>query len=182
MGVSSTSSITATATMNGTTHNQSLARGCPVVGSRGALSRSLCLTVAQRRLPSSRRTMIVDRTNNQIKPSASSTILLTPNARGSDSKSGASSGKTIQPRMPIGTVASAQTPRIFAREYCSVRLSSLAHLVVFAADIRSEEHTSELQSRQYLVCRLLLEKKNKTGNSAWRSSTATTAFPPTGSE
>src|SRR3712207_7593694 len=27
-------------------------------------------------------------------------------------------------------------------------------------DPRSEEHTSELQSRQYLVCRLLLEKKN----------------------
>src|SRR3712207_7295779 len=29
------------------------------------------------------------------------------------------------------------------------------------AGARSEEHTSELQSRQYLVCRLLLEKKNK---------------------
>src|SRR3712207_8500828 len=29
-------------------------------------------------------------------------------------------------------------------------------------DGRSEEHTSELQSRQYLVCRLLLEKKKKT--------------------
>src|SRR3712207_8302750 len=29
-----------------------------------------------------------------------------------------------------------------------------------AAAARSEEHTSELQSRQYLVCRLLLEKKN----------------------
>src|SRR3712207_8338514 len=28
--------------------------------------------------------------------------------------------------------------------------------------IRSEEHTSELQSRQYLVCRLLLEKKKRT--------------------
>src|SRR3712207_7575966 len=28
------------------------------------------------------------------------------------------------------------------------------------SDARSEEHTSELQSRQYLVCRLLLEKKN----------------------
>src|SRR5947209_9606395 len=28
-------------------------------------------------------------------------------------------------------------------------------------DHRSEEHTSELQSRQYLVCRLLLEKKKK---------------------
>src|SRR5947209_14241055 len=31
---------------------------------------------------------------------------------------------------------------------------------------RSEEHTSELQSRQYLVCRLLLEKKKKIGDAA----------------
>src|SRR3712207_8408638 len=31
------------------------------------------------------------------------------------------------------------------------------------AATRSEEHTSELQSRQYLVCRLLLEKKNHEG-------------------
>src|SRR3712207_8956758 len=30
------------------------------------------------------------------------------------------------------------------------------------AQVRSEEHTSELQSRQYLVCRLLLEKKKTT--------------------
>src|ERR1035437_10925269 len=30
-----------------------------------------------------------------------------------------------------------------------------------ALDTRSEEHTSELQSRQYLGCRLLLEKKNR---------------------
>src|SRR3712207_8556043 len=30
-----------------------------------------------------------------------------------------------------------------------------------ALPFRSEEHTSELQSRQYLVCRLLLEKKKK---------------------
>src|SRR2546422_7008096 len=33
-----------------------------------------------------------------------------------------------------------------------------AHVV---HDFRSEEHTSELQSRLHLVCRLLLEKKNK---------------------
>src|SRR3712207_8877667 len=33
------------------------------------------------------------------------------------------------------------------------------------AGVRSEEHTSELQSRQYLVCRLLLEKKKKQMNS-----------------
>src|SRR3712207_7635816 len=32
---------------------------------------------------------------------------------------------------------------------------------VLLVELRSEEHTSELQSRQYLVCRLLLEKKNE---------------------
>src|SRR3712207_8356849 len=35
-------------------------------------------------------------------------------------------------------------------------------LVVHPVVDRSEEHTSELQSRQYLVCRLLLEKKKTT--------------------
>src|SRR3712207_8628757 len=42
-------------------------------------------------------------------------------------------------------------------------LTSLATpaLAAFRGFLRSEEHTSELQSRQYLVCRLLLEKKNK---------------------
>src|SRR5436309_16136256 len=35
-----------------------------------------------------------------------------------------------------------------------------------ALDIRSEEHTSELQSRENLVCRLLLEKKKKNNKSA----------------
>src|SRR3712207_7146714 len=42
------------------------------------------------------------------------------------------------------------------------------HLVVrleHRAEVRSEEHTSELQSRQYLVCRLLLEKKNNESTS-----------------
>src|SRR3712207_7152573 len=34
------------------------------------------------------------------------------------------------------------------------------HLSFKYLENRSEEHTSELQSRQYLVCRLLLEKKN----------------------
>src|SRR3712207_8722622 len=32
-------------------------------------------------------------------------------------------------------------------------------------EVRSEEHTSELQSRQYIVCRLLLEKKKTTSHS-----------------
>src|SRR3712207_8224630 len=38
-----------------------------------------------------------------------------------------------------------------------------------AAGVRSEEHTSELQSRQYLVCRLLLEKKNRNSVTHFRS-------------
>src|SRR5947209_16390023 len=36
---------------------------------------------------------------------------------------------------------------------------AIIHARVLDSDLRSEEHTSELQSRQYLVCRLLLEKK-----------------------
>src|SRR5436305_11037326 len=38
------------------------------------------------------------------------------------------------------------------------RVAHLSHLTI--SSFRSEEHTSELQSRPHLVCRLLLEKKN----------------------
>src|SRR5947209_13766771 len=40
-------------------------------------------------------------------------------------------------------------------------LTTFSHLFISLTMKRSEEHTSELQSRQYLVCRLLLEKKKK---------------------
>src|SRR3989442_7650247 len=39
--------------------------------------------------------------------------------------------------------------------------------------LRSEEHTSELQSRPHLVCRLLLEKKRSAGRSTSRTTSAT---------
>src|SRR5258707_1560033 len=39
---------------------------------------------------------------------------------------------------------------------------------LFPCDDRSEEHTSELQSRQYLVCRLQLEQKNIPFNASGR--------------
>src|SRR5256886_7011247 len=42
-----------------------------------------------------------------------------------------------------------------------VRSSLQVHLVEDLDEVRSEEHTSELQSQSNLVCRLLLEKKNK---------------------
>src|SRR3712207_8621146 len=46
--------------------------------------------------------------------------------------------------------------------FASVPICYLVLVVAFEIVRRSEEHTSELQSRQYLVCRLLLEKKKKT--------------------
>src|SRR3712207_6867907 len=49
---------------------------------------------------------------------------------------------------------------LLASTHSSMRsLVGLSSLVSLSTSARSEEHTSELQSRQYLVCRLLLEKK-----------------------
>src|SRR3712207_8444210 len=56
--------------------------------------------------------------------------------------------------------ASDRPPRADARLDPLV-LSFQLKLLWLAGYLRSEEHTSELQSRQYLVCRLLLEKKKK---------------------
>src|SRR3712207_6858305 len=52
----------------------------------------------------------------------------------------------------------------------------IARLVAQQLSARSEEHTSELQSRQYLVCRLLLEKKKHTPTTITRSGLL---LPPT---
>src|SRR3712207_7601402 len=52
-------------------------------------------------------------------------------------------------------------PRDVARRLV---VETIGGTAVLLKDRRSEEHTSELQSRQYLVCRLLLEKKNKNNN------------------
>src|SRR3712207_7649107 len=54
-----------------------------------------------------------------------------------------------------------QIQRIAKRAYRALDLSGYARIDFrMDEDGRSEEHTSELQSRQYLVCRLLLEKTN----------------------
>src|SRR3712207_7376797 len=45
-----------------------------------------------------------------------------------------------------------------------IRTMIITEVIKAAVLKRSEEHTSELQSRQYLVCRLLLEKKNSSCN------------------
>src|SRR3712207_8767616 len=54
------------------------------------------------------------------------------------------------------------TYRVIARQTAGDEISLGVRAEGFAP--RSEEHTSELQSRQYLVCRLLLEKKEKIWN------------------
>src|SRR3712207_8599989 len=56
---------------------------------------------------------------------------------------------------PVSVAPPAQESPVLGT--CSVRSSADAA----PCAERSEEHTSELQSRQYLVCRLLLEKKKK---------------------
>src|SRR3712207_8585544 len=53
-------------------------------------------------------------------------------------------------------------PRCRCRPPRPVRLALLSSGRGTRRERRSEEHTSELQSRQYLVCRLLLEKKKNT--------------------
>src|SRR5439155_12070971 len=60
-------------------------------------------------------------------------------------------------------LASALKRAIRLREEIAVpRVSDLGALAARSLTRRSEEHTSELQSRGHLVCRLLLEKKKKT--------------------
>src|SRR3712207_7492345 len=48
---------------------------------------------------------------------------------------------------------------IIHKNQAANRKSAITKRLSASIEARSEEHTSELQSRQYLVCRLLLEKK-----------------------
>src|SRR5437870_11380527 len=62
----------------------------------------------------------------------------------------------------LGAAAGAQAASTTARVSKRARPTSPRTPHRIRAEKRSEEHTSELQSRGHLVCRLLLEKKNKT--------------------
>src|SRR3712207_8544897 len=61
---------------------------------------------------------------------------------------------TTLPPSPFGTASGRARSRQRRRQHTSWAGSNST-----TPCLRSEEHTSELQSRQYLVCRLLLEKK-----------------------
>src|SRR3712207_6914328 len=64
-------------------------------------------------------------------------------------------GRFLSPRCNIVTAVKPHGQRGIGAVYGTSRGRA------FDRWFRSEEHTSELQSRQYLVCRLLLEKKKK---------------------
>src|SRR6266436_3248579 len=59
------------------------------------------------------------------------------------------------------------TPTVSAPNATQIFMNALCRPSARARPARSEEHTSELQSRLHLVCRLLLEKKKKNKN--WRA-------------
>src|SRR3712207_8385756 len=58
-----------------------------------------------------------------------------------------------------GHVVQAEGVRQVGIGRCGAEVTVFTSVGVGKTALRSEEHTSELQSRQYLVCRLLLEKK-----------------------
>src|SRR3712207_6956783 len=62
-------------------------------------------------------------------------------------------------RVSVGPAS--KTVRVFGDRVWDAGPAGAAIKWVAPFERRSEEHTSELQSRQYLVCRLLLEKKKK---------------------
>src|SRR5215217_8315601 len=70
------------------------------------------------------------------------------------------------------TVVSPDSGRVRVSERWSDKLGGVP--LAFIHKTRSEEHTSELQSRQYLVCRLLLETKNEQSNTPQRVRTNNT--------
>src|SRR5690606_41032170 len=70
------------------------------------------------------------------------------------------SSGVVTPRLPLGLLVRDHLPGAGAfRVVELLRVEVPVHLHGQRVD-RSEEHTSELQSRENLVCRLLLEKKN----------------------
>src|SRR3712207_7465962 len=77
----------------------------------------------------------------------------------------------------VAAAAAGRAPRVrAAAAVVAAAAAGRAARRAVGAVARSEEHTSELQSRQYLVCRLLLEKKN-TPSQLSLSSMLTTSSP-----
>src|SRR3712207_7559011 len=72
------------------------------------------------------------------------------------------SRSTAKPQMAsLGNTSRPSSTRRSRVVCCACQSTRPGRCTLWLGPSRSEEHTSELQSRQYLVCRLLLEKKKK---------------------
>src|SRR5438067_7410157 len=69
---------------------------------------------------------------------------------------------SLHDALPIYKPVSREKTRVFSLSTRVAKISARRSLMRTALPLRSEEHTSELQSRFDLVCRLLLEKKKPT--------------------
>src|SRR5207253_8081645 len=67
-----------------------------------------------------------------------------------------------EPVHVAGRLHAAGEGRFYWRGSLHTRMAGQCRRCLVPVPVRSEEHTSELQSRGHLVCRLLLEKKKKT--------------------
>src|SRR3712207_9428404 len=68
------------------------------------------------------------------------------------------------PRIPVTPGSTASSGSRTSSRISSEVTDARSECLRWMSCVRSEEHTSELQSRQYLVCRLLLEKKKNRKN------------------
>src|SRR3712207_8422575 len=67
----------------------------------------------------------------------------------------------VRDQIPLDYNYPSQIKRALQKAHDELLQRDFLSGVEYEGKTRSEEHTSELQSRQYLVCRLLLEKKHK---------------------
>src|SRR5690606_41794158 len=79
------------------------------------------------------------------------------------------SGLSTMPTEPTSPAASSNAPKMVWAGWSASRSRTTSGFEPWSCS-RSEEHTSELQSRENLVCRLLLEKKNNKEKDRWQQS------------
>src|SRR5437667_8502092 len=94
-------------------------------------------------------------------PTLSASRLPKKKTPGSLSLAGRLKPSRVDPRDGGGSIAEKHSARVNQGPDCTLTRGLRAALFRRLNDLRSEEHTSELQSHHDLVCRLLLEKKKK---------------------
>src|SRR5947209_7336919 len=114
--------------------------------------------------PSARRGRVVSRLAAPAGAASSPTISSAPTTWVDSAAVAPTRSRNPKPSRRTGTPRAAATfssTLTNSNGRAIARIAAQISSATTAASTRSEEHTSELQSRQYLVCRLLLEKKKE---------------------